>query len=127
MLRVLQVTKATTDVVSGGPTERSSTGLGRYNKVEWIREGDQILANGATQIYARVLQQITDVTKFSPGFVQALAARIAMEGAIPLRESRQLMSDMASLYGEKVGMAGVNDGQQGRSAKTRSSSLTEVR
>ena len=126
VLRVLQVSGATTDVIAGGPTERSSTGLGRMAKVEWVREGDQILAN-STRIYARVLLQITDVTKFDSTFVQALAARIAMEGAIPLRESKTLYDRYAGIYGEKVNLAGSVEGRQGRSQKHRSTSLTDVR
>ena len=122
VIRVLQVSDATAGVIGS-----SATMQGRYNKVEWLREGDTIVANNVDAIYARVLTRITDVTKFSPAFVQALAARIAMDLAIPITGSRGLQSDMAALYGEKLRMAASTDGLQGRSYITRSNEFTEVR
>lgn len=127
VLRVLQVSRADTDVVSGGPTERSGIGIGRHTAVEWLREGSQIMVNGAADIYCRVIIDITDTTKFSPVFDQALAARLAMEFAIPLTGSRMLQRDMAALYGEKLSIAAGVEGSQGRSYRTRSNSLTIVR
>ena len=127
VLRVLQVSRAGTGagiVVLGA--EKSATGLGTYDKLPWLREGSTIRCN-AEQIYARVIQRITDVTKFTPAFVQALAARIAMDLAIPLTNSRLLQREMAQLYGEKIRLAAATDGMQGRSYKTRSTSLIEVR
>ena len=121
-LRVLQVTSIVEE-----NTASSATGLGRYSKVEWLREGDLIMVNGAESIYARVIQQVTDTTKFSPAFDQALAARIAMDIALPLTNSRLLQRDMASLYGEKLRVAASIDGLQGRSTRTRSDSLIRVR
>lgn len=128
VIRVLQVSRAgdgDTGIV--GDTVRHGTGLGDYNEVEWLREGQTIRVNNAERIYARVIQQITDTTKFTPGFGQALAARIAMDIAIPLTGSRLLQQEMAVLYGEKLRSAAATDGLQGRSFRTRSNSLVNVR
>ncbi len=127
VIRVLQVSRADSDVVSGGAISRSGTGLGRETEIEWLREGSTIVANNATRIYARVITRITDTTKFSPAFDQALAARIAMDLAIPIASSAKLQKDMASMYGEKIALAAASDGLQGRSTRWRSNSLTVVR
>ena len=127
VLRVLQVSNAQGSdgtVLSGS---RGGTGQGRYNEIEWLREGDTIVANSVTRIYARAIIRITDPTKFSAAFVQALAARIAMDLAIPITNNRKLQSDMAALYGEKLRMAAATDGLQGRSYRTRANGLTQVR
>lgn len=128
VLRVLQVSRAGDgDTGIAGSYTEDPTMLGTYDKVEWLKEGRVIRANNASRIYCRVIQQITDVTKFSPGFTQALAARLAMDLAIPLTGSRLLQRDMAVLYGEKLASAAATDGMQGRSYRTRSSSLVNVR
>jgi hypothetical protein len=123
-LRVLQVSRAGDGV---GGTARGDTGLGREDAVDWIREGDRMMVNGADRIFARVLTRITDTTKFSPAFVQALAARIAMDLAIPLTNSEKVQQSMAALYGEKIALAASSDGLQGRSSRTRSNAFTVVR
>ena len=127
VIRVLQVSRADSNVIAGLPQSRSSTGMGRETAIEWLREGATIVANNATQIYARVLIRIEDTTKFSPAFDQALAARIAMDIAIPIASSAKLQKDMAAMYGEKIALAAASDGMQGRSYRTRSNSLTIVR
>lgn len=121
-IRVLEVSNA-----SESSTASSATMGGRYNKIEWVREGDQILVLGVERIYIRYIQRIEDTTKFSPAFDQALAARLAMDLAIPLTNSRALQQDMAAMYGEKKALAAATDGMQGRSRKTRADSLTRVR
>lgn len=134
VIRVLQVTRAGEDVVQAGvsntgvrSTSRGGSGIGRETRIEWLREGETIVANSATRIYARVLVQIVDTTKFSPAFDQALAARLAMDLAIPLTNSEKMQKSMAAMYGEKIGLAAATDGMQGRSYNTRSDSLTVVR
>lgn len=126
-LRVLQVTLAGDGVAAGGTTEKYTQFQGRYTAIEWQREGQTIVANGAERIYAKYIQQVTDTTKFSPAFDQALAARIAMDLAIPLTNSRLLQRDMAAMYGEKIAIAAASDGAQGRSVRTRTGSLIRVR
>jgi hypothetical protein len=127
VIRVLQVSrKGASAGIVGLSADSPSLGLGDYAELPWLREGQTIRCN-AEQIYARVIQQITDTTKHSKAFDQALAARIAMDLAIPLTSSRALQQDMAAMYGEKISLAAASDGMQGRSYKTRSNSLTSVR
>lgn len=129
VLRVLQVSRAGSDVQAGGSAggDRHGTGQGRETRIDWLREGATIVANNADSIYIRALVRITDTTKFSPAFGQCLAARMAMDLAIPLTNSEKMQRAMAAMYGEKIMLAASSDGMQGRSYRTRSDSLTVVR
>ncbi len=77
-------------------------------------EGDKILCN-AKVIYVKVIQQITAPEKFSSSFVQALAARIATDIALPVTNSVDMMKTMFSLYQQKLSDAATLDGMQGKS------------
>lgn len=134
VIRVCQVTRADSGVIEGSTwdsgvprSSRGGTGMGRERRIEWLREGEWIVANNAERVYARVIWRITDTTKFSPAFDQALAARMAMDFAVPLATSLKLQTAMAAMYGEKLGLAASSDGMQGRSYNVRSDSLTVVR
>ena len=90
------------------------------NDIDWVREENHILCNESV-IYLRGIVEITDPTRFSSNFVQALAARLAADLAIPIASSRQLQSDMWALFEKKSGLAMSLDGKQGRSQRIRSS------
>jgi len=92
----------------------------------WRLEGGFVLSNYAT-VYLWGLKQITDTGKFSPLFIQALAARIAADACIPLTENRQLQADMWNLYSVKLGEAAARDGQQGSNEKIVSDTLVLAR
>lgn len=98
----------------------------KEDNFDWQREENTIVCD-ADAIYYKAVMNITDASKFSPGFVQALAARIAVELAIPIAGSRSLMEDMWQLYDRKMDMAVGNDGRQGRSLKFKSSQYRSIR
>ena len=89
-------------------------------------EGDKILSDYDT-IWYWGIKRITDTQKFSPLFVQALAARLAADAAIPMTENRNLQSDMWNLFDVKVREAANRDGMQGANERVTSSSLVDVR
>ncbi len=133
VIRILQVSRAG-EVSDGAVVEgsflsatRGGTGTGRETRIDWDREGDQILCNNAAEIFIRALIRIDDTTKFSPAFDQALAARMAMDLAIPVASSEKLQKDMAVMYSDKIRMAAATDGMQGRSYNVRSDAFTVVR
>jgi len=133
VIRILQVSRAG-EVVDGGVIDgsfrsatRGGTGMGRESRIEWAREEDMILCNRADAVFIRAIVQITDTTKFSPAFDQALAARIAMDLAQPLTNSRQVQKDMAGFYADKIKLAAASDGLQGRSHNFRSDAFTVIR
>lgn len=92
----------------------------------WRREGDFILAQEST-IYMWGLKRIVDTGKFTQLFVQALAARMASDLAIPITENRQLQADMWGLYQNKLREAAARDGAQGANDHIRSSGLVSAR
>ncbi len=133
VIRVLQVSRAG-EVESGILVEgsflsatRGGTGTGRETRIEWAREGDAIYASNSARIFIRALVSITDTTKFSPAFDQALAARLAMDLAIPLTSSEKKQTAFAKMYGEKIVLAAASDGMQGRSHNVRADAFTVVR
>ena len=93
---------------------------------DWVKEGDQILANQDV-IYIKYTKDVTDPTKFSPGFVQSLAARIAADICVPLTENVDLFASYWQLYLNKLETAGANDGMQGRNIKLENNQLIKVR
>ena len=96
------------------------------NSLNWRREGDQIVTD-ADIIRIRYLARIEDPTKYTAAFVQAFAARLAMDIAVALTQSRAIFNDMVTLYAAKIREAAATDGMQGRIQVTRSSKLTGVR
>lgn len=80
----------------------------------WAREGSLIQSDDAA-VFCRGTEEVTDVSKFSPSFVQALAARIAADLAMPLTSSNNLQMSMAKMYAGKIGEAERLDGKQGKS------------
>lgn len=103
---------------------------GRFQREEpalqWEIEGDKILCDEST-IYTRSVIRIEDPMQFSANFVQALAARIAMELAIPITNSRTLQTDMTRMYAGKLADAVTTDGMQGRNKRIRSTWLLRSR
>lgn len=92
----------------------------------WEKEGDQLLCD-FTVIYLKYIKQITDPTKFSPGFVQTLAARIAADICVPLTNDVELFTTYWQLYLNKLETAGANDGLQSKADKLTAVQLIGVR
>ena len=103
-----------------------TSGTTTLTSVDWRLEDGKILC-AEDSILLWGLKRVTDTGKFSPLFIQALAARIAADAAIPLTENRQLQVDMWGLYGDKLREAAARDGQQGSNDMITQSRLTGVR
>jgi len=127
VLRILTVSNAASVDATSSSADKYDTGQGDESKIPWNREEDKILTNNAERIYMRAIVQITDPNKYSPSFVQALAARLAADLCIPLTQDEKVQDKMEKLYEKKLAKAAMNDGRQGRSERTRSNSLTRVR
>lgn len=93
---------------------------------DWQVENDNIVTDDAN-CSAKLLRQITDTSKFSPLFVQALQARLAADMAIPLTSNGKLEEAKWSLYRSKIMEASSRDGQQGKSRRIRSRWLQNAR
>ena len=95
-------------------------------QIDWDFEDGKILANVET-VYARGITGAVNEGDFSPAFVQAFAARIAMMVSIPLTASQQLFQNAGGLYAGFIKEAKTRDGMQGRSKRIRNRSLLRIR
>ena len=90
-------------------------------ELDWRREEDQILCD-ADQIFVKCIIRITDPSKFSSMFNQALAARIAADIATALTESTVKEQSMWDKYFALVGAGLASDGLQGKSDRIKTNS-----
>lgn len=96
------------------------------NNLDWTREGNYILCD-SDAVQMQYIMCLDDPSQYSPGFSQALAARLAADLAIPITRSRSLQQDMFGLYQAKLRSAAALDGMQGRPRSFNSNKLTRVR
>ena len=96
------------------------------NNLDWRREGHLILCD-ANKVYVKAVFKQDDPVRFPPNFVQAVAARLAAEIAIPLTESKELMMTMEGKYKDRLLIAAGTDGIQGKTDVIESRILTGVR
>ena len=97
------------------------------SNLDWRREENLILCDVSTNLYIKGVIQITDESKFSKGFIQAFAYKLASNLAIPIAGSRTLHDDMVSLYSDHLETATSNDGRQGKSDAIKTSRYRTVR
>jgi hypothetical protein len=93
--------------------------------VDWVKEGRYVLADTeALSLEVRAVMVVVDPARWTPGFVQAFAARLAAELALPLTEKATIQADMWALYQKKLDDAAANDGRgAGRSQRVRANKL----
>lgn len=82
------------------------------DSLEYKIEGRVIVTNG-TSLKIRYIARIDDPAQFSPGFVTALAERLAAELAYPVTSSTSLRESMLKTYQLKHSFAKAFDGQEG--------------
>ena len=95
-------------------------------EIDWQKEKNAIVANTST-VYVKAVVQEKDPARYPPSYVQALAARLAAEMAMPLTHSNAMLDRMWGLYGAKLKAASGTDGRQGRREQTEAVRLTRAR
>lgn len=95
-------------------------------QVEWVLEDGMILSR-APEILCRGIRRTPDEGSFSNLFVNALAARLAYQCAMPLTNSRDAEQLMAARFAQYTQEAESRDGQQGRSQRIRNRSMRWAR
>lgn len=90
------------------------------NDVEYVIEEDLILSDEAAA-YIRYTFDLTNTTKFSQLFTEALAAHIASKIALPLSKNRSLMADMLAKYDDHLERAISSSSLQGSREKLKRS------
>jgi hypothetical protein len=118
--------KIPTEILTILEVQRDPNNANGSGDIDWRREGNLILCDEKI-IYVKAIQRVKDPSKFHPTFIQALAARLAAELAIPLTGNRQLQADMFSLYQEKLDTAMYVDGSQGKRDRLRANYYKRVR
>jgi hypothetical protein len=110
-----------------GPDQQPQLGTFRVESLqEPTATGKVVLAN-VDSLFMRVIWRVTNIGLYSPMFIQALAARIAADLAIPLTQNRTLQRDMWTLYKDKLTRASAMDGIQGKMELKRSNAIIRVR
>ena len=100
---------------------------GRWpDATDWRLERGQILTRHP-KIYLYGQVRAYDTAKWTPMFVQTVAARLAADIAMAITENRQLQIDMWQLYERKLTEAAASDGQQGSNDFITQTQLTNVR
>ena len=98
---------------------------------DWQKEqssdGNNVLVCNESVVYLRYTKHVTDTQLMSSLFTQALAARIAMDLALSLTNSRSMMSSMAEMYSSKMREAVAQDNKQGRARQIKANTLLNAR
>jgi hypothetical protein len=95
-------------------------------QIEWVFEEGNILCNEEV-IYCRGVQRVKEEGRFSPCFVQALAAQLAAMTALTITKSDTVQSNMYALFKDMISQAKSRDGLQGRSRRFRARQPLQAR
>lgn len=94
----------------------------QYGQIDWIIEGNMILANESA-IYVRGVRRVESEALFSPNFVYGLATRLAVLMAIPLTQSNSIFDKAVALHNAFLSDATSRDSIQGRNRRIRNRTL----
>ena len=97
-----------------------NTDFSTTSEMMWELEDRKVLTNEGT-VFIRYVAKIADPVRYSPGFINALAYRLASEIAVPLTRRLNVQNQMFGLYEKRVGEAMGMDGKQGRTRRIRAS------
>jgi len=97
-----------------------------HPNVAWQVQGNSVVTKDTT-CKCQVIKIVTDPNKFSPLFVQALAARLSADMAVAITSSRSLFELHMQVYGVKIKEAASTDGMQGKARRIRSRWLERSR
>lgn len=78
-----------------------------YSGARWFREGDKILAD-TDVLYLVYLEKVTDVARFDPSFVNALACRLAMESVMSITKDSGMKQYLEKEYDKAIIRAAHN-------------------
>lgn len=78
----------------------------------WEIEGRFILANHGGPLKIKFIKRIVDPTEFDSLCIQAIAARLSMDLAMPITQSQTMMDGMAAMYKAKLAEARTINAQE---------------
>lgn len=87
-------------------------GSGSFS-ILWERNGDVVVCEDTDTLLCKAIKLVTDPNKWTPGYVWAVAYRLASVIAGPITHSAAIQKDMRELYREQIKEARRMDGAQG--------------
>lgn len=93
---------------------------------EWFREGRAVYAPESRVILIG-LERVVDTGRFTPLFVQALAARLAYAMAVPIAGSSSRQKDMEAMYDNFIAAADGADRQQNSGPGAGDTRMVDIR
>jgi hypothetical protein len=99
-------------------TSISTAPINSLEQIDWVMENGDIVCNESV-VYARGIRRVEDEGSFSPLFVEAFAAKLAMILAVNLTASAEIRQTVKELYYEFINEAKTRDGLQGRNQRLR--------
>jgi hypothetical protein len=94
---------------------------------QWDVEGRTIVTDAGSPIKVTYIEDIEDVTKFDPLFVDVLAERLAAELVYAITKQSAARDRHFQIYAAKIDNAAAADGQQGSQVIIESNSLVNAR
>jgi hypothetical protein len=104
----------------------STVSINSREQIDWQMEGRQIICN-LDVIYCRGIRRIEDEGSFSPLFVLALSAKLAVLLALALSSSTDVRQLVQMQYDEAISEAKSRDGLQGRGKRLRNRTMYKSR
>ena len=98
----------------------------KTNTTHWVSE-DGYIRSDSGSMFIRVISNVTDPNKFTPGFVRAFVLRLASEMCTAISHSRELQAQLMQEYSVILERAVSADSQVGRPRRYRSDELIDVR
>lgn len=104
----------------------NTVSINSREQIDWQLEGRNIICNEEV-VYARGIRRVEDEGIFSPLFVQAFAAKLAMLMALNLTASSDILDKATGMFQFFMDQAKSRDGLQGRSRRIRNRSMQKAR
>ena len=104
----------------------NTVSINSREQIDWQLEGRNIVCNEEV-VYARGIRRVEDEGIFSPLFVQAFAAKLAMLMALNLTASSDILDKATGMFQFFMDQAKSRDGLQGRSRRIRNRSMQKAR
>lgn len=85
----------------------------RADDPDWFegeQEGRFILSNADAPVTVRYIKRVEDVARWSPGFIDAMCAKLALYAAIPITGQSSMQDRMSQFYDDALRKAKRQDG-----------------